>query len=141
MYCDTISINKNRGWRGLAQLECIDTITHSKPTIMNKIIFSFSQDMWNDMILRHRIVTETDKYYLIIEFNNTEDRLPKPEQQRSVLIKNVLLKVTSTTAYPKHEWSKANGYDYSALLHYIKNTNNHTNSDWNYVGIRVVPDI
>ena len=41
-----IRINKNRGWRGLAELVCED----EERKVVHKMIFSFSQAVWNDLL-------------------------------------------------------------------------------------------
>lgn len=131
-----IKINKNRGWRGLAELVAED----SERKDVLKMIFSFSQPVWEDM-LRGHIVVQDDDNYIILEFDNT-DALPKPTQQRSVLIKSFTATVISQYEYPKENWLKntpAEHIDY--IYHFTKNRNNHTTSDWNCIGIRVIPMI
>lgn len=131
-----IRLNKNRGWRGLAELVC----ENSKREDELKMVFSFSQDVWNDM-LRGYIVAQDDENYIIIHFDNT-DRLPKPTQQRSVLIKSFIATVLDVNSFPKADWSKNTSIDqYNMIYHFTKNRNNHTTSDWNCIGIRVIPEI
>lgn len=131
-----IILNKNRGWRGLAELICED----NERRAISKMIFSFSQDMWNDL-LRGYIVTQDEDNYIILEFDNT-DALPTPTQQRSVLIKSFCGTVLSQYEYPKDSWAKnAPGAHYNYIRHFTMNRNNHTTSDWNCIGIRVVPNI
>ena len=132
-----IVINKNRGWRGLAELDCIDTDGNT----ITKMIFSFSQPVWEDMLKGYIVLQEQDKY-IILNFDNL-DKLPKPTQQRSVLIKSVLANVVNKYTYEKDGWAQpalAHGH-YDFIYNYIKNRNNHTTSDWNCIGIRVVPMI
>ena len=133
----SIVINKNRGWRGLAELKCFDDNSDK----ISSVVFSFSQPMWEDLLTGH-IVVETDERYLIVEFDNL-DRLPKPTQQRSVLIKNFIADVTDIRAYGKKDWTSTahDVTDYQFIYNFIKNRNNHTTSDWNCIGIRVVPVI
>ena len=131
-----IVINKNRGWRGLAEVRCLNEENKSEMDM----IFSFSQDMWNDM-LRGFIVTQDEDNYIILQFDNT-DALPKPTQQRSVLIKHFIGTIVNKYEYPKATWqSNTPGDHYNFIYHFTKNRNNHTTSDWNCIGIRVVPNI
>ena len=132
-----ITINKNRGWRGLAKVEVEDD---ARKTIVSQI-FSFSQKVWDDMIFRDLIVVQDETYYYVIRFSDPESKLPRPDQQRSVLIKNFAATIEEVNKYTKAEWAKANGIDYQAILNFRRNTNNHTTSDWNCIGIRVIPEI
>lgn len=130
-----ICINKNRGWRGLAEIDCMDNECRTQM----KMIFSFSQPVWDDMLMGYFVVQDTDNYY-VLEFNNT-DALPKG--QRSVLLKYFRADVVNSTVYPKKDWTQASlakGH-YDKIGHFIKNRNNHTQSDWNCIGVRVVPMI
>ena len=77
-----IRINKNRGWRGLAELVCED----EERKVVHKMIFSFSQAVWNDLLKGYIVIQDEDNYF-ILNFDNTES-LPTPVQQRSVLIKS-----------------------------------------------------
>ena len=77
-----IRLEKNRGWRGLAELICED----EKRNTVHKMIFSFSQPVWNDLLQGYIVIQDEDNYF-VLNFDNTE-RLPKPTQQRSVLIKS-----------------------------------------------------
>lgn len=131
----TIIINKNRGWRGLASIKCMNSI--GAPEMSQ--IFSFSQPMWNDM-LRGYIVVQDLEHYHVIEF---EDKEKLPMGQRSVLIKNFTANVIAVHSYTKSNWPMEvkTGAHYVALNNYTKNRNNHTESDWNCIGIRVVPMI
>lgn len=134
---DKIVINKNRGWRGLAELQCLDI---HNDTILTSV-FSFSQAMWEDM-LRGMVVIQDPDHYHILRFKTDSDRLPKPYQQRSVLIKNFLADVTEVNTYDKESWlHDTSGASYNAIYHFKMNTNNHTTSDWNCIGIRVTPMI
>ena len=130
-----IIINKNRGWRGLAEVRCLDIEN------MNKLemIFSFSQPVWDDMQMG-RMVMQDGEDYIIVHFDNT-DRLPKG--QRSVLLKNFIGNIIDTKRVPKTGWLSADlgSIDHNAIAHFIKNRNNHTTSDWNCIGIRVIPEI
>lgn len=131
-----IRINKNRGWRGLSELDCLDETND----IIHKMIFSFSQAVWNDM-LKGYIVTQDEDNYFILNFDNTEN-LPKPTQQRSVLIKSFEATVVSVTVQPKDApLAKLSPDDFMRVWNFKKNRNNHTTSDFNCIGIRVVPSI
>lgn len=130
-------INKNRGWRGLAEVivrsaECRDLLT---------MTFSFSPKMWIDLIFYNKIVVQDIDNYYVITFNDTRDELPTPSQQRSVLIKNAVLKINKVNTYAKDAWTSAGAIDWNIILNFIKNKNNHTTSDWNCIGLRVVPKI
>ena len=129
-----IVIMKNRGWRGLAEAR-----VQNHDSITMKMIFSFSQAVWNDL-LEGQIVMQDREYYYVITFDNTE-ALPKPTQQRSVLIKYFMGGIKEVNKYAKASWSKATPGDYNKIYHFIKNRNNHTTSDWNYIGVRVTPNI
>lgn len=129
-----IIINKNRGWRGLAELRCYDAAHNNIHTMM----FSFSELMWLDL-MRGVIITQDEAYYYAIEFNNTESL---PKGQRSVLIKSFNANVTDITKYPKGvPTTGAKTSHIVAIDHFKRNRNNHTQSDWNCIGIRVVPMI
>lgn len=134
---ERIRINKNRGWRGLAEV----VYYGDAGTELQKMIFSFSQPVWEDL-LKGFIVLQDRKNYTVLEFDNLED-LPRPTQQRSVLIKNFAADVVNKQIYQKSDWSQAalsHGH-YEYIAHFIKNRNNHTQSDWNCIGIRVMPNI
>lgn len=131
-----IRIEKNRGWRGLSELMCEDEKGH----IIHKMIFSFSQAVWNDM-LKGYIVTQDEDNYFILNFDNTEN-LPEPTQQRSVLIKSFQATVVSVTVQPKDApLTTLSSDDFIRVWNFKKNKNNHTMSDWNCIGLRVVPSI
>lgn len=133
----SITINKNRGWRGLAEV----AVLNEEKDLTTKQIFSFSQDMWEDLIVKHIIVVASEDYYYVIYFEDTESRLPRPDQQRSVLIKNFHADVTAVNKIKKTEWTSTETIPYVAIHHHIKNRNNHTTSDWNCIGLRVIPSI
>ena len=133
---ESIIINKNRGWRGLAEI----IVKDNEGEEQLKMVFSFSQAVWDDLINRHTIVVADDAYYYIIHFDDAT-RLPAPTQQRSVLIKNFTSKIANVNGYKKETWSSAEGADWSYLMHHRRNTNNHTTSDWNCIGVRVIPEI
>ncbi len=123
-----IRINKNRGWRGLSELDCEDEKGH----IIHKMIFSFSQAVWNDM-LKGYIVTQDEDNYFILNFNNTEN-LPEPTQQRSVLIKSFEATVISVTVQSKDvPLTTLSSDDFIRVWNFKKNKNNHTMSDWNCI--------
>ena len=130
-----IILNKNRGWRGLAELVCED----EERKVVHKMIFSFSQAVWNDLLQGYIVIQDEDNYF-ILNFDNTE-RLPKPTQQRSVLIKSFQATIKNITAYPKHKSMDVLSDDYDRIYNFKKNRNNHTTSDWNCIGIRVIPEI
>lgn len=130
-----IQINKNRGWRGLAEV-CGYNKEGDRVT---KMLFSFSQPVWDDMLLGYMVIQDPENY-MVLQFDNI-DKLPSG--QRSVLLKNFTAHVTDIEVYPKERWSQlalAKG-QYNIISHFIKNRNNHTTSDWNCIGIRVVPEI
>lgn len=131
----SIKINKNRGWRGLAEVKCYNNMGEDVTTM----IFSFSADVWNDM-LRGYMVIPYDEQLLILEFNNTE---ALPKGQRSVLIKNFRAVVHRITAYGRTGWNVIETPEHHRRILYdhIRNRNNHTQSDWNCIGIRVTPMI
>lgn len=81
--------------------------------------------------------------YIILEFDYEHSRLPRPSQQRSVLIKDVVLPIVNIKTYPKATWttSPETYDDYNAIYNFVKNRNNHTASSWNCIGVRVVPMI
>jgi hypothetical protein len=133
----SITINKNRGWRGLAEV----AVLNEENDLTAKHIFSFSQDMWKDLIIKHMITIASEDYYYVICFIDPEGRLPRPDQQRSVLIKNFTVKVQKVYKIKKTEWTSAEAIPYVAIHHHIKNRNNHTTSNWNCIGIRVMPTI
>ena len=130
-------INKNRGWRGLAEVKAIDLDTKEEM----KMIFSFSQAVWDDMIFKNRIVMQDQNYYYIMNFTDEDHRLPMPNQQRSVLIKSFNAKIKEVNKIEKKTWTSSKGDDWAVINHFIKNRNNHTTSDWNCIGIRVIPEI
>lgn len=130
-----IKINKNRGWRGLAELTCLDETGET----VHKMIFSFSQAVWEDM-LKGSIAIQDENNYYILSFDNLH-RLPRRDQQRSVLIKNFTATVISILIYSKHEAIPIMSRAYSIIEHFKKNKNNHTTSDWNCIGVRVMPSI
>lgn len=130
-------INKNRGWRGLAEVAIL-TETHDTQLTMT---FSFSPNMWTDLIVHNKIVVQDINNYYVITFADTLGNLPKPSQQRSVLIKNAVLTISKVNTYAKDAWTSAEFGDWKPMLHFVKNKNNHTTSDWNCIGLRVVPKI
>lgn len=133
----TIQINKNRGWRGLAEL-----ITEDEAGNKAKIIFSFSSDVWKDM-LNGNIVIEDTTSYNILKFDNRNE-LPKPSQQRSVLIKDFKANVIVQKSYSKDNYlaeTKENLSDRVRIFNYINNSNRATTSTYNWVGIRVTANI
>jgi hypothetical protein len=104
--------------------------------------FSFSTDVWNDLIFYKMIVLQDDDNIYVIYLNGKDGALlPRPTQQRSVLIKNWIGQVTKVNSYKKSEWQKAEACDWNRIMNFMRNNNNHTTSDWNCVGIRVMPNI
>ena len=96
------------------------------------MIFSFSQPVWEDM-LNGFIVTQDEDNYIILEFDNT-DALPKPTQQRSVLIKSFQATVINQYEYAKDNWVKNTPIiHYEYIRHFTMNRNNHTTSDFNCI--------
>lgn len=130
-----IAILKNRGWRGLAELYCLD----KDSDVITTMIFSFSQEVWDDMQKGYIVIQDKDNYYVI----NFTDTAKLPKGQRSVLIKNFRADVVSIRKYSKDTWMKESYTigDYQRIMNFIRNRNNHTTSDWNYIGIRVIPSI
>lgn len=130
-----IVINKNRGWRGLAEVRCLNKENKSEL----EMIFSFSQPVWDDMQMGRMVLQDGDDY-IIVHFDNTE---VLPKGQRSVLLKNFVGNIVDTIRVPKTEIvsSDLGSIDYNAVIHFKKNRNNHTTSDWNCIGIRVIPEI
>ena len=130
-----IVINKNRGWRGLAEV----IVRGDDYKTQMRMIFSFSQPVWDDM-QEGVMVLQDDKDFHIVRFDRTE---ALPKGQRSVLLKNFIANVLDVIVIPKHEWegrTRGTSY-YSYIDHFKKNRNNHTQSDWNCIGVRVVPII
>lgn len=125
-----IVINKNRGWRGLS---CVE-IHNEKGELITKYIFSFSQDVWEDLINRNQIVIADNDYYYVIHFTDTvRGLLPNPTQQRSVLIKDFIANIDKVSMVAKTDYTKADISDYMPIMHYRKNKNNHTQSNWNCI--------
>ena len=134
----SIIVNKNRGWRGLAEAIVRDEAHED----VLKMVFSFSADVWNDLIHYHTLVMQDKDNYYVIRFNNEDcSRLPKPTQQRSVLIKNWTALIEEVNTYEKASWKSAEYRDWSMIRDFLANKNNHTQSDWNCIGIRVMPSI
>ena len=134
----TLTLNKNRGWRGLAEA----VVKNEDGKTVNKMIFSFSNNMWCDLINHHKIVIQDEKYYYVVHFTDfIRGMLPRPDQQRSVLIKDFTANIDEVNKYEKASWNNSTGEDWACLCHFIKNNNNHTQSDWNCIGVRVMPEI
>lgn len=130
-----IVINKNRGWRGLAEVRCLNGENKSEMDM----IFSFSQPVWDDM-QSGRMVLQDGEDYVIVHFDNTE---ALPKGQRSVLLKNFVANIIDVIRVPKTNIFSVDlgTLDHNAIIHFKKNRNNHTTSDWNCIGIRVIPEI
>lgn len=103
------------------------------------MIFSFSQDVWDDMLKGYMVFQDQDRY-IVVSFDNTE-KLPKG--QRSVLLKNFKAHVLGIEVYSKDSWIELSlrKSNYRYIANFLNNKNNHTKSDWNCIGIRVVPVI
>lgn len=132
-----IKINKNRGWRGLAEVE----IFTKERDLLNRNIFSFSQDMWDELIFKNKITIQDKDFYYIITFDNSaplRSRLPRPDQQRSVLIKDYSAHITEVNKYSKATYQDAPYDDRNSIYKFRANRNNHTHSAWNNIGTRVV---
>ena len=134
-----VVLNKNRGWRGLAEA---DIVNDDGDTVL-KMIFSFSQAVWDDVVKRHIIVMQDKDCYYVIKFEPMvrAGKLPRVDQQRTVLIKNFVGKIEDVVVYGKEAWRGATERDWNAIRHSINNKNNHTTSDWNCIGVRVRPEI
>lgn len=135
---EKLLLNKNRGWRGLSEAQWLN----DDGSIIQSVIFSFSKEMWTDL-MKGYFVIQDDENYIVLKFDAEKSELPKPCQQRSVIIKSVVLPITEKKIYPKNTWvERSETYlDYNAIYNFIHNTNNHTKSDWNCFGIRVTPMI
>lgn len=134
----TLTLNKNRGWRGLAEA----VVKDEDGKTVNKMIFSFSNNMWYDLINHHKIVMQDEKHYYVVHFTDfIRGMLPRADQQRSVLIKDFTANIDEVNKYEKASWNNSMGDDWACLCHFIKNNNNHTQSDWNCIGVRVMPEI
>lgn len=126
----SVIINKNRGWRGLAEAIVRD---EGNDDVL-KMVFSFSAPVWTDLIYYHALVMQDKDYYYVIRFNNDDcTKLPKPTQQRSVLIKNWIGRVEEVNRYEKETWLSAEYRDREMITDFIRNRNNHTQSDWNCI--------
>ena len=103
-------------------------------TTMQRMIFSFSQPVWDDM-LKGVMVMQSEQDYIILKFSDPDYKLPRPFQQRSVLIKNAVLNIDKIETYSKATWMKDHKTveDYNAISNFIKNRNNHTASSWNCI--------
>lgn len=131
-----VIINKNRGWRGLAEVEVKSDTGDTK----QKMVFSFSQPVWDDLIRNNIIVTQDKEYYYVLYLTACAG-LPSPTQQRSVLIKNAVASIEKVNKIEKKAWTSAKADDWFSIMHFNKNRNNHTTSDWNCIGLRVIPSI
>lgn len=127
-----VTVNKNRGWRGLAEIRVLN---EDAKTVTSRI-FSFSQAVWDDLLHGFVVIQDEENYY-VMELETTDD-LPHGHQ-RSVLIKNFISRVTRVHTIAKASWlhdSREIGV-YGYIYDFKKNTNNHTTSDWNQIGLRV----
>ena len=138
-YFDYAIITKNRGWRGLAQIELYNHAISKERQF--SMVFSFSPEVWEDLIINHKIVVQDEDYYYVLTVNEDINKLPRRDQQRSVLIKYFNSRVCMNT-YSKTDWTTtAPADDKTAIYHFIHNRNNHTQSEWNAIGMRVNPMI
>ena len=78
---------------------------------------------------------QSEQDYIILKFSDPDYKLPRPFQQRSVLIKNVVLNIDKIETYSKATWARDHktAGDYSAIYNFLKNRNNHTASSWNNI--------
>ena len=95
------------------------------------MIFSFSQDVWDDMLKGYMVFQDQDRY-IVVSFDNTE-KLPKG--QRSVLLKNFKAHVLGIEVYSKDNWIELSlrKSNYRYIANFLNNKNNHTKSDWNCI--------
>lgn len=136
----TLTLNKNRGWRGLAEATIeLNDGTH------RTVLFSFSQAVWDDMLDGFFVLQNEDEDYVVICFDNHTGALPGRNQQRSVLINKAVLPILSIRTYSKDTWVADTRIIHidegQAIKHYLANNNYHTTSKWNNVGIKVTPTI
>lgn len=124
-------VNKNRGWRGLAEA----TVKNSEGKEVISMIFSFSEAVWIDFTLRDKLVVQDKDYYYILHFTDPLHSIPVGHQ-RSVLVKHAMLQINEVVKYSKSEWTKAPHDDWTIIRNFIKNSNNHTQSDWNFIRIK-----
>lgn len=140
VYCDEIILNKNRGWRGLAELN-VRHVTDEIDINIHSQLFSFSGDVWYDLLERGLIVIQDDDNYYVLQIDE-DSRVELPHgHQRSVLIKNFHAKIIHTFQYSKRSWNDISNNDLhrTVIYNFIKNKNNHTTSEFNNVGLRVNP--
>lgn len=86
-------------------------------------------------MLKGVLVMQDAEHYIVLKFSDPDYKLPRPFQQRSVLIKNVILNIDSKEIYSKEHWvaeHKTAG-DYDAIRNFTMNRNNHTASSWNCI--------
>ena len=136
-----IQLTKNRGWRGLAEAILLDDENNK----VHSQIFTYSQDVWDDMLAGYMTFCINNIYHIVhFDVTNPEvrDKLPKPTQQRSILLKHITIPVTDVKYINKDDvLSLTNWNDRVCITHFKKNNNYHTKSDWNCIGIRVAPTI
>jgi hypothetical protein len=130
-----IKLNKNRGWRGLAELVCED----EEGKTLHTTIFSFSQKMWEDLLKGYIVIELNDEFH-ILQFNNIH-KLPQPTQQRSVLIKDFTADVLNEMTFTRSQVNFLPEFEKTLIFNFLKNRNNHTTSEWNAIGVRVTPNI
>lgn len=136
---EKVLINKNRGWRGLAEVKCYTKDGDHYEEIASSI-FSFSQAVWDDL-MKGIVVIQDDTNYYVLHLGSSDIADLPHGHQRSVLIKRFKADVVQVFTYEKYHWTSAPSEDVFAIQHFIMNRNNHTTSDWNCIGLRVIPEI
>lgn len=78
---------------------------------------------------------QNEDSYIVLKFSDPDYKLPRPFQQRSVLIKNAVLNIDSKEIYSKATWTKDHktAGEYNTICNFITNRNNHTASSWNNI--------
>ena len=86
-------------------------------------------------MLKGYFVMQDEDNYIVLKFLDPDYKLPKPYQQRSVLIKNITLPIEEKVIIPKATWTKDHktAGEYNAICNFITNRNNHTASSWNNI--------
>lgn len=133
-------INKNRGWRGLVSV----TIYTDGVVDGYTRVFSFSEDMWKDLVIKGVLViddvnSEGQPGYTVLTFK-TDELWKLPTGQRSNVIKDVSLTVETTAFHVIDASPSLIGIEHNtAIRHYLANTNSHTMSEHNMIGLHVQP--
>lgn len=86
-------------------------------------------------MLSGRFVIQTPTKFIVLKFDYEKSKLPRPTQQRSVLIKNVVLPIIAKEEYSRDTWRDDHHTvaDFNAIRHFLTNRNNHTASSWNNI--------